>query len=149
MTASTDIRVGVDLCAIEDVAFAVDRFGSRYTERVYTTDEIAYCDAGADRRTERFAARFAAKEATLKALRLGEDGLDWRSIEVVRQPAGWCEIRLSGAMAELARRSGVQSLALSLTHEQGLAAAVVVAAVSSTDSPVPTAPTVPEPGAPT
>ena len=129
---SRAVRVGVDLCATADVELAVGRFGDRYLRRVYTEAELAYCNAGGTRRFERLAARFAAKEATLKALRPSDDGINWRSIEVVRQPAGWCDVRLTGAMAELAQRDGVSAVALSITHEQGLAAAVVVAEVSST-----------------
>lgn len=132
MIDGTTIQVGVDLCDIAEVATAVDCFGTRYLERVYTDAELAYCNAGGSRRFERLAARFAAKEATLKAIRPDDDGISWRSIEVFRQPAGWCEIRLTGVTAELARRNGVRSLAVSITHERGLGAAVVVAEVSST-----------------
>jgi holo-[acyl-carrier protein] synthase len=107
---------------------------------VYTDDELAYCNAGGPNRFGRLAARFAAKEATLKALRPTDDGISWTSIEVVREPGGWCDVRLTGAAAELAARAGIRSLALSVTHEQGLAAAVVVAQVSQ---PVP-----PKPGDP-
>ncbi len=128
----TTIRVGMDLCATADVARAVEQFGDRYLQRVFTTGELAYCDAGGAQRFERLAGRFAAKEATLKALRPADDGVNWKSIEVLRQPAGWCEVRLSGVLAGLACREGVRSLALSVTHERGLAAAVVVAQVVST-----------------
>ncbi len=132
MSIGTAIRVGVDLCATADVARAVEHFGDRYLQRLYTPAELAYCEAGGSQRFERLAARFAAKEATLKALRPADDGVNWQSIEVHHQAAGWCEVRLSGALADLARREGVQGLALSVTHEQGLAAAVVVAQVSPT-----------------
>lgn len=132
MIDGTSIQVGVDLCDTAEVATAVEQFGERYLERVFTESELAYCNAGGTRRLERLAARFAAKEATLKAIRPADDGICWRSIEVFRRPAGWCEIRLTGAIAELARRNGVRSLAVSITHERGLGAAVVVAEVSST-----------------
>jgi holo-[acyl-carrier protein] synthase len=119
--------VGVDLIRISDVADSIDRFGSRYTGRVFTADEIRYCEEDPTRAPERYAARFAAKEATIKALRPGpNDGLDWKTVEVRRAPEGWCDIQLHGEARELANRNGVEDLALSMSHEHGYATATVV-----------------------
>jgi holo-[acyl-carrier protein] synthase len=75
------------------------------------------------------AARFAAKEATIKVLRPGNDAIPWTDIEVTRQASGWVELRLTGAAATLATDAGITDLALSLTHEHGTACAVVIAEI--------------------
>lgn len=107
---------------------SVERFGKEYLERVYTTREVADCsgESGAD--AARLAARFAAKEATLKVLRPSPDeAVPWRSIEVVRAPGGWVELELHDAAAALAEAAGLTELAVSLTHECDYASAAVVA----------------------
>jgi holo-[acyl-carrier protein] synthase len=141
VSAATTLRVGIDLCSAADVADAIDRFGDRYLTRVYTDDELGACTTDGHIEPERLAGRFAAKEAALKVLRPLETGLDLRSIEIERQPGGWCEINLTGTAAELAEQAGLGDLAVSLSHEHGLATAVVVAqaAVPSPDPDVPDA----------
>ena len=121
------LRVGIDLVDVADVREALRTHAERYLARVFTAQEVADCrtDAGVD--PERLAARFAAKEATLKLLRVGEEAIPLRSIEVLRDASGWVQLRLSGRAAELAATSGMRDFAVSLTHEAGLAAAVVVA----------------------
>ncbi len=121
------VRVGIDLCSVQEVAESVATFGDRYLRRIYTDDELEYCGRDGARSAERLAARFAAKEATLKVLRPCGARPEWRSIEVCRDPAGWCELSLTGHAALLARDAAIGSLALSLSHEAGLANAVVVA----------------------
>ncbi len=122
------IRVGTDLVSVDSVRRSMSTHGSRYLRRVYTEQEIADCRSDGEVDCQRLAARFAAKEATLKVLRPGaDDAIPWPSIEVLRDPAGWTGLALSGTAADLAARSGVTDLALSLTHEDGLACAVVVA----------------------
>jgi len=101
----------------------VARHGDRFLERVYTLQERV--DSRRD--PARLAARFAAKEATMKALGRTDEGIGWQSIEVLRDPAGRPSIRLSGAAAELAISRGVTSLAVSLGRARRHAAAVVVA----------------------
>jgi holo-[acyl-carrier protein] synthase len=122
------MTVGIDLVRVADVAAAIARFGDRYLRRVFTPGEIAYC-AGAPPAVaaQRFAARFAAKEAALKTLRAGDAAVPWTAVEVTRLPDGAPELRLSGAAAALAERAGVGPLAVSIAHEGGLASAVVVA----------------------
>ena len=117
------LRVGIDTVEVAAVEAALAAHGERYLRRVYTDDEIADC--GGD--PERLAARFAAKEAAIKALRAGEGGVPWSAVEVRRAPGGHPDLALHGAAAELAAEAGLDELAVSLTHEGGLASAVVVA----------------------
>jgi holo-[acyl-carrier protein] synthase len=120
-------RVGVDLVAVESVQESIDTHGAHYLTRVYTEREVEDCTGAAGVDAQRLAARFAAKEATLKVLRPGEVGLSLREIEVRRDPGGWVELELSGPAAALARDAGLGHFALSLTHEGGYASAVVIA----------------------
>lgn len=117
------VSVGIDLVRADDVQDALRHHGDRYLDRVYTERERR--EAGAD--PLRLAARFAAKEATIKALRSDGEPLPWRDIAVHRDAAGRPGLHLTGAAQRLAARDGVQSLSVSLTHEHDLAAAVVVA----------------------
>jgi holo-[acyl-carrier protein] synthase len=119
--------VGADVVAVHQVADSIASFGARYTDRVYTPHEIASCAGSPAVTSAGLAARFAAKEATLKVLRPEGHRPDWRSIEVRRHPAGWCTMSLSGHAAALADRAGIRELAVSLSHEGGIAMAVVVA----------------------
>jgi holo-[acyl-carrier protein] synthase len=119
--------VGIDLVAIPDVAAALARHGARYEQRLFTEGAIAYCRQGGDVAAERYAARFAAKEAAFKALRLGDEGTDWRDVEVRRHDDGACELALHGRVRAVAEARGVFSLAVSLSHEGGFATAVVSA----------------------
>jgi holo-[acyl-carrier protein] synthase len=120
-------QVGIDLCGLADVEAAVDRFGDRYLQRVYTDDELAYCNAGGSNRFGRLAARFAAKEAALKALRAGDAAVPWTDVEVTRRVDGAPGLCLSGAAAALAAAAGVGPMAVSMAHEGDLASAVVIA----------------------
>lgn len=115
----------VEVAAVRD---AVERHSDRYFARVYTERELEDCGGRAAARPESLAARFAAKEATLKVLRpRSEEAVPWSSVEVVRTSGGWVEIVLHGPAAELASRAGVTDLAVSLTHEADYAAAAVIA----------------------
>jgi holo-[acyl-carrier protein] synthase len=122
------IRVGFDLvevAAVEAELRAPTR--DRYLARVYTELEIEECTTDRGVSAERLAARFAAKEATIKVLPSSNDGFSLREIEVRRAPSGSVEIALSGAAGELGRSAGILALSVSLTHEAGMAGAVVVA----------------------
>jgi holo-[acyl-carrier protein] synthase len=127
MSTGTAVRVGADVVVIHQVAESVDRFGARYLERVYTQHELSSCSGSFAARTASLAARFAAKEAAIKVLRPTGYQPDWRSLEVRRQPGGWCSMALHGHAAALAEQAGISELAVSLTHEGDMAAAVVVA----------------------
>lgn len=122
------VRVGIDLVSVDAVEASIRAHADRYLERVYTPRELADC--GDD--TQRLAARFAAKEATIKVLRPGDEAVPWRDIEVLRQAGGWTELSLAGHAAHLAEQAGVAGFAVSLTHEDGYASAVVVAEMNPT-----------------
>jgi holo-[acyl-carrier protein] synthase len=119
------LLVGIDLVTVEEVRRSIADHGERYLSRVYTADELA----DADRAPARLAARFAAKEATMKALGRSDEAFGWREIAVARDADGRPSLCLSGPVASLARLRGVRSLTVSLTHEREYAAAVVVAEV--------------------
>ena len=121
------MRVGVDLVSVQSVREAISAHGERYLERVYSEREVRDCTTAQGLDPERLAARFAAKEAALKALRPGADGVSLSSIEVRKEGAGWVELELSGAAARLARDAGMTELAVSIAHENGFACAVVIA----------------------
>ncbi|MDP9001849.1 MAG: holo-ACP synthase [Myxococcota bacterium] len=120
--------VGTDIIEVDRVADSIKRFGKHYIARVYTSDEAIYCTTTGADAARHFAGRFAAKEAAIKVLRPGpSDALNWRSIEVVRNVEGWCELLLHGSAQTLAHRAGLRSFAVSLSHEERYATAVVVA----------------------
>lgn len=121
------MRVGIDLVSVDSIREALQTHSERYLERVYTAREVEDCTSSAGVDPERLAARFAAKEATLKALRPREYSIPWSSIEVRRDPGGWVELELTGPAAMLADATGITELSLSITHEGGFAAAVVIA----------------------
>ena len=120
-----DVAVGVDLIEIDRVAATLERFGSRFLERVYTDGEIAYCRG----RAPQLAARFAAKEAAMKALGTGTRGVGWREVEVTRNRSGEPGIALHGRAVARANALGVDRLAVSLSHSRAYAVASVVARV--------------------
>ena len=127
-TAHNDaIRVGIDLVQISRVVESLNTFGERFLRRVFTADEIAFATDVPHQTAERLAARFAAKEAAIKALGVAEQAANWRDIEVRRLPTGEPTLQLSGSIARAAASSGVTELTLSLSHEGDYAAAVVVA----------------------
>lgn len=117
------IQVGIDLLRIDEVRASLATHGERYVQRICTAVERR--DAGSSPR--RLAARFAAKEATMKVLRRGDEPLPWSSIGVSEDASGRASIRLSGVAVELAQSRGVRWLDLSLTHRRSVAAAIVVA----------------------
>lgn len=136
MTTGTSIRVGMDVVAVHQVAESMNHFGDRYLQRVFTEHELSSCEGLPAVRAAGLAARFAAKEATVKVLRPVEHQPDWRSLEVQRQSGGWCTMALSGHAAGLADEAGIAELAVSLSHEGDVAAAVVVALCRSAGGPI-------------
>ena len=121
------VRVGFDLVQVSGIRASIETFGDAFIDRIFTPGERAYACRGEAVRDERLAARFAAKEATMKALQLSEAGVGWREIEVSQLPAGGCELVLHGAALECATNAGVTSLLLSLSHDGDYAGAVVTA----------------------
>jgi holo-[acyl-carrier protein] synthase len=117
---------GIDLVEIGRIQQSMDRYGSRFLDRVYTGAEQAYC-LRKRKAAESFAARFAAKEAGAKALGTGiRNGVNWLEIEVVREAGGRPAIQFHGRAAQVAARLGVTHAALSITHSTALAMASVV-----------------------
>jgi len=135
--APPEIRVGIDLVQVSRIAESLEQFGERFMARLFTPGEIAYANREPTLAAERFAARFAAKEAAIKALRLSDvdEAIDWRHIEVLRTTSGACDLVLH---PQVARRAGRCSLSVSLSHEGDFATAVVVAQFA----PLSTTPTI-------
>jgi len=120
------VGIGIDIAEVPRIRQSIERFGARFLERVFTAGEIRYCDSKANR-FERYAARFAAKEAALKALGTGwNHGVRWRDCEVTRLPGGRPTIAFHGKAAEFAAKLGVKNAALSLTHTVEQAVAQVI-----------------------
>jgi holo-[acyl-carrier protein] synthase len=115
-------RVGIDLVSVSAVRQSIGEHGERYLKRFYTEGELRDCDTGQGIVAERLAARFAAKEATLKVLRPG-------TIGVVRHGPGWVTVELSGRAAAFAAEQGITDFELSISHQDDYASAVVIAEV--------------------
>lgn len=119
------IGIGVDLCEVERMRVALARTPS-LADRLFTPDERAYCDLRRDP-AERYAARFAAKEATLKAMGLGLGACRWQDIEVVRADSGAPSVVLRDAAAAHAAERGIRRWLLTMSHTASLAEAIAVA----------------------
>ncbi|HLW76864.1 MAG TPA: holo-[acyl-carrier-protein] synthase [Bryobacteraceae bacterium] len=120
------VGTGIDLCEVRRIEAAIKRHGRRFVERVFTEREIAYCERKANK-FERFAARFAAKEAGMKALGTGwRGGIGWRDFEVANEPSGRPTLTFHGKAVEIAKKLGVRAIALSLTHTAEQAMAQVI-----------------------
>jgi holo-[acyl-carrier protein] synthase len=116
---------GVDLCEVHRIRASVERFGRRFLDRIFTEREIAYAESKANK-YERFAARFAAKEAGMKAIGTGwRGGIRWRDFEVANLPSGRPTLRFHGRAAEVAEKLSVRNVALSITHTSEQALAIV------------------------
>lgn len=120
-------RVGIDLVMVSSVRDALSEHGDRYLGRIFTDSEVADSASATGPDPQRLAARFAAKEATLKVLRAPTTGFPWRSLEVVRTSCGGVALALSGAAAQHAVDEGLTHFDVSLTHEGEFAMAVVLA----------------------
>ncbi len=123
--SAADPLVGIDIVAIRRIRSSLERFGDRFVDRLYTPGEAAYAMAAPACRAQRLAARFAAKEAVIKALGFGGQALCWRDIEVIRHDSGACAIALHGQAARRARERRVGAIAVSLSHDDDYAIAVV------------------------
>ena len=113
---------GVDLIAIDRIRDVLARHGERFLRRVYTPREIDYCGG----RVQELAARFAAKEAVMKALGTGARGLAWKEIEILANGRGKPVVLLHRAALARAHRIGLAQIEVSLTHESGIACALVI-----------------------
>ena len=124
-----NLRFGLDLVPVAAVAGSLADEGSGYLDRVYTAGEQA--DSAGPHGTDpaRLAERFAVKQATLKVLPVADEAVDFRSIELVCEPAGGWRVALHGRAAELAAALGIEALRVSVTRDDRLAAAAVAAEV--------------------
>ena len=121
------LGMGIDLAEVHRIRESIERFGDKFLHRVYTDREIAYSNSKANR-FERFAARFAAKEAAMKAIGTGwRQGVTWRDFEVVNDTAGKPTMILHARAAEIAKELGIRAILLSLTHTESYGLASVVA----------------------
>ena len=123
------ITTGVDIIEIDRVMGVLERYGDRFLGRVFTPGEIDYCRG----RAPNLAARFAAKEATMKALGTGVRGVGWKDIEIVRAASGAPGVVYHGRAESRAKRLGVLETSLSLSHSRDYAVAFVV--VTREDQP--------------
>ena len=117
------LTTGVDIIEIPRIKETFDRYGERFLKRVFTPDEIAYCRG----RAPNLAGRFAAKEATMKALGTGVRGVSWKDIEVIRAESGAPSVKLHGRAKARAERLQVVEISLSISHSREVAVAFVVA----------------------
>jgi holo-[acyl-carrier protein] synthase len=127
------VRLGFDLARISGIAESIRLFGRRFTDRIFTAAEIEYALAGSGLCAERLAARFAAKEAVIKALQLSEAGVSFRDIEVAKQADGGCTIVLHGEARRIAQEMGVARILVSLSHDGDCAGAVVNVLLAETN----------------
>jgi holo-[acyl-carrier protein] synthase len=128
------LSVGTDLVQISKMVESVDTFGSYFLNKLFTEAELQYADVEGALQHERLAARFAAKEATIKALRLANAGIGWRDIEVVRESDGACRLALHGKVANLASDMQLRNTHLSLTHDGDYACAFVVCSFAAANT---------------
>jgi holo-[acyl-carrier protein] synthase len=120
------VGTGIDIAEVPRIRQSIERFGERFLQRIYTDGERRYCDSKANR-MERYAARFAAKEAAMKALGTGwNHGVRWRDCEIVRMPGGRPTIAFHGKANEFAAKLGVRNAALSISHTAEQAIAQVI-----------------------
>jgi holo-[acyl-carrier protein] synthase len=119
--------VGVDIIELDRVAAALERHGQRFVDRVFTPVEAAICRG----RPADFAARFAAKEAVMKALGTGARGVAWREIEVLLNRRGKPLVYLHGRARQRAEKIGLDGLDVSMSHSRKYAVAFVVASANS------------------
>ena len=120
------VGTGVDIAEVGRIRAAMQRFGDRFLKRVFTPDEARYC-LGKPNAAERLAARFAAKEAGMKAIGTGlRHGITWRDVEVVRLPGQRPMLKFGGKAAEFAARLGCKRTHLSLSHTADQAIAHVI-----------------------
>ena len=120
------LGIGTDLAEVDRIGQSIARYGDRFLNRIFTERERAYAGRKANS-TERFAARFAATEAGMKAIGTGWNrGVTWRDFEVVNEPSGRPTLHLTGVAQKIASSIGVQRISISLTHTAQMAFAVVV-----------------------
>jgi holo-[acyl-carrier protein] synthase len=120
------VGLGADITEVGRIQGAIERQGERLVKRIYTPGEIAYCERFKNK-YERYAGRFAAKEAAMKALGTGwSRGVRWVDIEVVREKGGRPMLMLAGEAKKIAEGMGVKNIAITITHTETQALAQVI-----------------------
>ncbi len=120
------VGLGVDIAEVSRIRASIERHGEHFLRRVFTTAEIAYCERHRNK-YERYAGRFAAKEAAMKALGTGwRRGVRWVDLEVVRQRSGRPTLELHGVSRQIADQLGVKHIAMTITHTDAQALAQVI-----------------------
>jgi len=120
------VGTGIDITEVPRIAAAIERHGERFLQRIFTAAEIRYCESKKNK-VERYAARFAAKEAAMKAIGTGwRQGVAWKDIEVGREPGGRPTVIFTGKVKQHAERLGAKRASLSLTHTADTAMAQVI-----------------------
>lgn len=120
------VGTGIDIAEVDRIKSTIERFGRRFLERVFTPDEIRYCEFKANK-AERYAGRFAAKEAAMKAIGTGwSRGVTWHDVEVKRFPGGRPTVAFHGKAAEFFQKLGAVRAHLSITHTERQAMAQVI-----------------------
>ncbi|HUL32596.1 MAG TPA: holo-ACP synthase [Candidatus Eisenbacteria bacterium] len=120
------LGMGIDVAEVPRIQAAIEGQRERFLQRVFTVDEAAYCEQFKNK-YERYAGRFAAKEAAMKALGTGwSRGVRWVDVEVVRQKGGRPTLVLKGEARKIADGLGVKNIALSITHTADQAIAQVI-----------------------
>ncbi|MGB2634325.1 MAG: holo-ACP synthase [Candidatus Acidiferrum sp.] len=120
------VGMGIDVAEVKRIAAVIESQKERFLRRVYTLDEVAYCEQFKNR-YERYAGRFAAKEAAMKALGTGwSNGVRWVDLEVVRERGGRPTLSLKGEAKKIADALGVKNIAMSITHTADQAIAQVI-----------------------
>lgn len=128
----TQTRIGFDLVQVSQIQNSLDRFGDAFRQRLFTDAELAYAGHSKSLEAQRLAARFAAKEAVIKALDLSDAGINWRDIEAKKLADGSCCLELHGKAAACAAACGVLDSTLSLSHDGDYAGAFVVCVCAAT-----------------
>jgi holo-[acyl-carrier protein] synthase len=120
------VGIGVDIAEVERIQAAIEKRGAAFLKRIYTPKEAAYCERFKNK-YERYAGRFAVKEAAMKALGTGwQHGVRWVDLEVVREKSGRPTLAISGEAGKIAAKLGVKNIAMSITHTAEQALALVI-----------------------
>ncbi len=118
----TQTQIGIDIIEIRRIGEAISRWGPKFLQRIYSAAELELCQG----KVESLAARFAGKEAAIKALDMPGTVIGWREIEILSETSGKPVIHLYGQAQKQARKLGLQGLAISLSHSREYAVAMVI-----------------------
>ena len=129
------LAVGIDTVHVDSIQASLDSFGASFERRLFTLAELSDARAVEGGYPERLAARFAAKEAAIKAFGLAHVGVDWREIEVARAPCGEPSLRVHGKVARLLEAMGASGVEVSMSHDANQACAVVAGFICSARTP--------------